>query len=303
MSVQSTIAEKNMVKTMGTKQEKAAKNIMLEAFAIVLVLLFLFPFLLVIINSAKQSSGIIISPISLPKNWGQMITNAKNVINNGNFNYWKSFFSSIFITFVSLSLIALFSSMAAWVLVRNKTKWSNFVFMTLVAAMIIPFQVVMLPLLSTFRELSKFTGINMLNSYKGLIFAYVGFGGSMSVFIFHGFIKGIPYELEEAALIDGCTPESTFFKILFPLLKPIQVTVLILNGVWIWNDFLLPSLMLGLNGKIKTLPIAVTSFVGSYVKQWDLILTAALLAMLPIIVLFIFAQKQIIRGMVEGAIK
>ncbi|NLM12553.1 MAG: carbohydrate ABC transporter permease [Epulopiscium sp.] len=303
MKVQSvTNTQKVAIEEIPSGRKKAGIFV-LEVLAIILVLLFLFPFFLVVINSAKESAGIIISPLALPERWGQMFTNMNNVIHNQNFNYWKSFFNSVFITIVSLTLLSLFSSMAAWVLVRNKTGWSNFIFMTLVAAMIIPFQVVMLPLLSTFRELSEFTGIRMLSSYKGLIFAYIGFGGSMSVFIFHGFIKTIPYELEEAALIDGCTPESTFFRILFPLLKPIQVTVLILNGVWIWNDFLLPSLMLGLNGKIKTLPIAVTSFVGSYVKQWDLILTAALLAMLPIIVLFIFAQKQIIRGMVEGAIK
>ena len=303
MKVQSvTNTQKVAIEEIPSGRKKAGIFV-LEVLAIILVLFFLFPFFLVVINSAKESAGIIISPLALPERWGQMFTNMNNVIHNQNFNYWKSFFNSVFITIVSLTLLSLFSSMAAWVLVRNKTGWSNFIFMTLVAAMIIPFQVVMLPLLSTFRELSEFTGIRMLSSYKGLIFAYIGFGGSMSVFIFHGFIKTIPYELEEAALIDGCTPESTFFRILFPLLKPIQVTVLILNGVWIWNDFLLPSLMLGLNGKIKTLPIAVTSFVGSYVKQWDLILTAALLAMLPIIVLFIFAQKQIIRGMVEGAIK
>ena len=125
----------------------------------------------------------------------------------------------------------------------------------------------------------------------------------MSVFILHGFIKGIPYELEEAAYIDGCTPEGTFFRIIFPLLKPVLVTITILNGLWIWNDYLLPSLMLGLNGKIKTIPFAVTSFVGSYVKQWDLILAAALLAILPMIIIFLIAQKQIMNGMVEGAIK
>jgi raffinose/stachyose/melibiose transport system permease protein len=161
----------------------------------------------------------------------------------------------------------------------------------------------MLPLLSTFRDVGNFLGIQMLQSYKGIIFAYMGFGGAMSVFILHGFIKGIPYELEEAARIDGCTPEGIFFRIVFPLLKPVLVTITILNGLWIWNDYLLPSLMLGLNGKIKTLPVAVTSFVGSYVKQWDLILTAAFLAMIPIVILFLFAQKQIMQGMVDGAIK
>ena len=231
---------------------------LLEIAAVILVLFFLFPFILVVINAAKQSSHIVISPIALPENWSQILINMKNVINNQNFSYWKSFFSSVVITVVTLTLLSLFSSMAAWVLVRNKTKWSNFIFMLFVAAMVVPFQVVMLPLLSTFRNLSQFTGIALLNSYKGIVFAYLGFGGSMSVFILHGFIKGIPYELEEAALIDGATPEGTFFRIIFPLLKPIQMTVLILNGIWIWNDFLLPSLMLGLNGRIKTLPIAVT---------------------------------------------
>lgn len=274
-----------------------------EVVAVVLTIIVLAPFFLVVVNSAKSSGDIILNPISLPGNWGQLFTNLVNVINNQNFSYWNSFFSSLLITVVSLILLTLFSSMAAWVLVRNKTKWSNFIFMLFVSAMVIPFQVVMLPLLSTFRETSNFLGIQMLQSYKGIIFAYLGFGGSMSVFILHGFVKGVPYELEEAAWIDGCSPEGTFFRIIFPLLKPVQVTVLILNGIWIWNDYLLPSLMLGLNGKIKTLPVAVSSFVGSYVKQWDLILSAALLAMIPIIILFLFAQKQIMQGMVDGAIK
>ena len=274
-----------------------------ELIGVILTIIILAPFLLVVVNSAKSSADIITSPITLPEHWGQIFTNLSNVIHNQNFNYWNSFFSSLLITAVSLLLLTVFSSMAAWVLVRNKTKWSSFIFMLFVSAMVIPFQVVMLPLLSTFRETSNFFGIQMLQSYKGIIFAYLGFGGSMSVFILHGFVKGIPYELEEAAWIDGCSPEGTFFRIIFPLLKPVQVTVLILNGIWIWNDYLLPSLMLGLNGRIKTLPVAVSSFVGSYVKQWDLILSAALLAMVPIIILFLFAQKQIIQGMVDGAIK
>ena len=268
-----------------------------------IAIIVLLPFFLVLINAAKSSADIVVSPVSLPTNWRQMLTNMSNVINNQNFSYWTSFASSMLITVVSLALLTVFSSMAAWVLSRNKTRWSNVIFMVFVSAMVIPFQVVMLPLLSTFRGFSAFTGIQMLSSYKGIIFAYLGFGGSMSVFILHGFIKNIPYELEEAAWIDGCTPEGTFFRIIFPLLKPVQVTVLILNGLWVWNDYLLPSLMLGLNGKIKTLPVAVSSFVGSYVKQWDLILSAAFLAMIPIVVLFLFAQKQIIHGMVEGAIK
>ena len=212
-----------------------------EVVAILLTLVMLSPFFLVIINAAKKSADIVISPVSLPSEWSQLFTNFSNVINNQSFNYWNSFFSSLLITVVSLALLTVFSSMAAWVLVRNKTKWSSFIFMIFVSAMVIPFQVVMLPLLSTFKNLSSFLGISMLQSYKGVIFAYLGFGGSMSVFILHGFIKGIPYELEEAAWIDGCSPEKTFFKVVFPLLKPIQVTVLILNGIWIWNDYLLPE--------------------------------------------------------------
>lgn len=269
----------------------------------ILSLIVLSPFYLVVVNSAKESADIVINPIGLPANWGQMMTNMNNVINNQNFSYWSSFKSSLLITVISLVLLCVLSGMTAWVLCRNKTKWSNLIFMMFVASMVIPFQVVMLPLLSTFRDVGNFLGIKMLQSYKGIIFAYMGFGGAMSVFILHGFIKGIPFELEEAAWIDGCSPEGTFFRIIFPLLKPVLVTITILNGLWIWNDYLLPSLMLGLNGKIKTLPVAVTSFVGSYVKQWDLILTAAFLAMIPIVILFLFAQKQIMQGMVEGAIK
>jgi ABC transporter, permease protein len=279
------------------------RRLIADIIGLVFSILVLCPFFLVVINSAKQSSDIVISPIALPKNWGQFIINMKNVINNSNFNYWSSFISSVIITIVALSLISLFAAMAAWVLCRNKTKWSGFIFMMLVASMVIPFQVVMLPLLSTFRDLGRFLGISMLQSYTGIVFAYIGFGGALSVFILHGFIKGIPYEIEEAALIDGCTKEGIFFRVIVHLLKPVLVTITILNGLWIWNDYLLPSLMLGLNGKIRTLPVAVTSFVGSYVKQWDLILSAAFLAMIPIIVLFIFAQKQIIQGMVDGAIK
>lgn len=279
------------------------RNILLTIVAVIVAIYTLSPFYLVVVNSAKTSVSITEDPIALPENWGQMLENLKGVINHQNFSYWSSFASSLIITVVSLVLLAVFSGMAAWVLCRNKTKWSELIFMLFVSSMVIPFQVVMLPLISTFRDVGSFVGIQMLSSYKGIIFAYLGFGGAMSVFILHGFVKGIPYELEEAAWIDGCSPEGTFFRIIFPLLKPVEVTVLILNGLWIWNDYLLPSLMLGLNGKIKTLPVAVTSFVGSYVKQWDLIMCAAFLAMIPIVVLFLFAQKQIMAGMVDGAIK
>ena len=272
-------------------------------FAFLLFLLFMVPFILVVMNSAKTAQEISLSPVTAPSNWGQLITNVVNVINNPNFSYFSAFLDSAIITIASLAVIVLFSSMAAWILVRNKTWWSTLIFMTLVASMVVPFQVVMLPLVQWLRIAGDFIGIKLNGTYGGIILCYLGFGCAMSVFIFHGFIKGIPLELEEAADIDGCSRAATFFRIVLPLLQPTAVTVLILNGIWIWNDYLLPSLMLGLNGRIKTLPVAVSSFVGSYVKQWDLILSAALLAMIPIVILFLFAQKQIIQGMVDGAIK
>ena len=264
----------------------------------------LFPFLLVVINTARPNNNIVSNPVSLQgASFETLRTNLSNVINNSNFVFWNAFGTSAVITIVSLALLALLGAMAAWVICRNKTKWSTAIYMTFIASMIIPFQVVMLPLISTFRDVGNFIGISMLQSIPGIVFAYLGFGGAMTVFILTGFIKGIPYELEEAAAIDGCSPEGTFFRIIFPLLKPTVTTVTVLNGMWIWNDYLLPSLMLGQNGKVKTLPVAVQAFVGSYVKQWDLILTAALLAIIPMIVIFLIAQKQIINGMVEGAIK
>lgn len=264
----------------------------------------LFPFLLVVINTARPNNNIVANPVSIEgASFETLKTNLSNVINNSNFVFWNAFGTSAVITIISLVLLAVLGGMAAWVICRNKTKWSTVIYMTFIASMTIPFQVVMLPLISTFRDVGKFLGINMLQSIPGIVFAYLGFGGAMTVFILTGFIKGIPYELEEAAAIDGCSPEGTFFRIIFPMLKPTVTTVTVLNGMWIWNDYLLPSLMLGQNGKVKTLPVAVQAFVGSYVKQWDLILTAALLAMIPMIIIFLIAQKQIINGMVEGAIK
>ena len=286
-------------------KETKVKRVVLCVVGILIALYVLFPFYLVVMNSFKAQTSIVASPVSLAgASFKQLAENLGKVVNNSNFNFWYALGTSVLITVVSLVLLAVTGGMAAWVISRNnKKKWATAIYMVFIASMIIPFQVVMLPLISTFRDVGKFVGISMLQSIPGIVFAYCGFGGAMTVFILTGFIKGIPYELEEAASIDGCSPEGTFFKIIFPLLKPVIVTVTILNGMWIWNDYLLPSLMLGQNGKVKTLPVAVQAFVGSYVKQWDLILTAALLAIIPMIIIFLFAQKQIMTGMVEGAVK
>ena len=285
------------------KMNKKA-SIIVTVIGILIAAYTLFPFLLVVINTARPNNMIVANPVSIQgASFETLRTNLSNVINNSNFVFWNAFGTSAVITIISLVLLAVLGGMAAWVICRNKTKWSTVIYMTFIASMTIPFQVVMLPLISTFRDVGQFLGIQMLQSIPGIVFAYLGFGGAMTVFILTGFIKGIPYELEEAASIDGCSPEGTFFRIIFPMLKPTVTTVTVLNGMWIWNDYLLPSLMLGQNGKVKTLPVAVQAFVGSYVKQWDLILTAALLAMIPMIIIFLIAQKQIINGMVEGAIK
>ena len=286
-------------------KETKAKRWILFIVGVLIAAYVLFPFYLVVMNSFKAQTSIVASPVSLVgASFSQFADNLNKVVNNSNFRFWYALGTSVVVTVVSLVLLAVFGGMAAWVISRNnKKKWATAIYMVFIASMIIPFQVVMLPLISTFRDVGKFVGISMLQSIPGIVFAYCGFGGAMTVFILTGFIKGIPYELEEAAGIDGCSPEGTFFRIIFPLLKPVIVTVTILNGMWIWNDYLLPSLMLGQNGKVKTLPVAVQAFVGSYVKQWDLILTAALLAIVPMIIIFIFAQKQIMTGMVEGAVK
>ena len=286
-------------------KERRTRSYILTVVGIIIAAYVLFPFYLVVMNSFKVQADIVSSPISVKgASFGQLLTNLNSVVHNSNFNFWKALFSSVVITVISLALLALFGAMAGWVISRNnKTKWATAIYMIFIASMIIPFQVVMLPLVSTFRDAGNFVGVPMLSTIPGIIFAYCGFGGAMTVFILTGFIKGVPYDLEEAASIDGCTPEGTFFKIIFPLLAPVVTTVTILNGMWIWNDYLLPSMLLGLNGKNKTLPVAVQAFVGSYVKQWDLILTAALLAIIPMIVIFLIGQKQIMNGMIEGAVK
>jgi raffinose/stachyose/melibiose transport system permease protein len=284
------------------------KTNILEIVAIVLLILYMLPFVLVIINSAKPSLRIIADPLALPEEPSQLITNIKTVLENPNVRYASSFVSSVIITVSSVGLIVLFSSMAGWVLVRTKTKLSNAIFMMFVAAMVIPFQVVMFPLIRWLHIIDVTLGLSgtpfqLQRNYPGIVFAYLGFGSSLSIFLFHGFIKSVPLELEEAATIDGCSKPGTFFRIVFPILTPITVTIVILNSMWIWNDFLLPLMVLSTGNRVQTLPLAVASFVGSFLRRWDLILTSTLMAMVPIIIVFLILQKHIIKGMVSGSVK
>jgi len=280
----------------------------LEIVAIALFIVYMLPFVMVLINSAKPVLDIIMDPLALPQNPSRIFTNIEAVLASEVVRYTSSFVSSAIITVISVAVLVLISSMAAWVLVRTKSKLSTTVFMIFVAAMVIPFQVVMFPLVSWFHRIEVFTGLintpfRLLQNYPGIVLAYMGFGTPLSIFLYHGFIKGVPVELEEAAKIDGCTSAQTFFKIVFPVLKPITVTVMILNGIWIWNDFLLPLMVLGTGNSVQTIPLAVQHFVGSFVRRWDLILTTTLMGMLPVVVIFIFLQKYIIKGMVDGAVK
>jgi raffinose/stachyose/melibiose transport system permease protein len=282
---------------------KKLLTIFVEIFAISLLILFFFPFFLVIVNAAKPLTEIMLRPMSLPKNWLSIFDNVVEILGRNNVDYFKSFFNSVVITSTSLIAIGVFSAMAAWVLVRTKTKYSFWIFMFFLAGMVIPFQVVMLPLTRLLQTMKNITGIPFKDTYYGVIMAYIGFGAPLSIFLFHGFIKSIPIDIEEAAIIDGCTKSQVFFKVVLPVLKPIFVTLLVLNGMWIWNDYLLPVLIIGLGGDTKTLPLSVANLAGFYDKEWGLILTSVLMAALPILILFFFAQKHIIKGMTSGAIK
>jgi len=282
---------------------KNLRRYIIEAIMIAFLVIYLYPFVIVLINSAKDAFSVTQYPMQLPERWSQLFVNMQTIWTSPNIRYASSFFSSVVITALSLLFVTIFPAMGAWVLVRTKTRTSQVLFLIFVAAMVIPFQIVMFPLVSWFRTVFQVTGLRLLRTYFGIVLAYLGFGLSLSVFVYHGFIKSIPFELEEASIIDGCKMPEVFFRIIFPLLTPVHATIGILHGMWIWNDFLLPLLVLGKGNRIQTLPLAVANFAGAYVKQWDLILTAILMAMIPVLVLFFIAQKKIVSGMVAGSIK
>ncbi|QEN04457.1 carbohydrate ABC transporter permease [Thiospirochaeta perfilievii] len=273
--------------------ESKKNKIILSIVGVLLALLFLSPFYLVVVNSFKTMKGIFINTNALP--FGEYFVLSNYPIAFERLDFLMAIKNSLTITIVSTVFIVLFSSMAAWVLVRTKTWYSNFIFMLFAAAMLIPFQSVMLPLVSLMGKL------NFLNP-PGLIFMYVGFGSSLSIILYHGFIKSVPLELEEAAVIDGCNQFQIYSIVVFPLLKPITVTVTILNVMWIWNDFLLPQLTIN-KPEWATIPLKMFFFFGQYSKQWHFALAGLLITMLPVIIFYFFAQKQIVKGVMAGSIK
>ncbi|WP_175988004.1 carbohydrate ABC transporter permease [Bacillus sp. Marseille-Q1617] len=275
---------------MGNRYTK--KTFVLEIIGIVLGLIFLIPFYFVFINSVKPFAAILIDAAAWPKEF--MFSNYAKVWDIINFP--RAFWNSLVITVASNIGLVVISSMAAWKMVRTPGKFSKILFVIFVSAMVIPFQTVMIPLM-------KLGGaLNLTNSIPGLIIMYFGFGVPLSLFLFHGFVKTVPVEIEESAMIDGCSQFGVFWRIVFPLLKPITVTVIILNTLWIWNDYLLPLLVLQ-DAELRTIPLAASSFFAQYTKQWDMGLAALVLGIAPVIVFFLFLQKHIIKGIASGSIK
>lgn len=262
----------------------------IEILGILLGLLWISPFYLMIVNAFKTKKEIFSGVLGLP----ETLTMDNFVQAFIDLDFFKSLFNSAFITVVSVGIIILFASMAGYALARNTSKLSGIILLIFVAAMLIPFQSVMIPLVSLFGK------ADMLNRV-GLIFMYLGFGSSLSIFLYHGAMTGISKSLDEAALIDGANKLQVFRHIIFPLLKPISVTVGILNVIWIWNDYLLPSLILG--DSSATIPLKMFFFFGQYTKQWHLALAGLTIAIIPVIIGYFFAQKQIIEGVSEGAVK
>ena len=261
----------------------------------VVALFFLVPVFIILINSFKSRFVIMSEPFSLPMKESFVgLTNYFSGIEASGF--FKAFGVSLFVTVLSVALIIVCSSMTAWYITRRKTFFTKMLYFAFVFSMIVPFQMVMYTLTYVAVKL------NFANPL-GIVFIYLGFGAGLSVFMFSGFVKGIPREIEEAATIDGCNSVQTFFKVVFPILKSTTVTVAILNAMWIWNDYLLPYLVLG--SKYKTIPVAVQlTMQGAYGNvDWGGFMAMLTLSMIPIIVLYIFLQRYIIEGVLSGAVK
>ncbi len=305
---------------MAAKTKKVDENVssvrrakhggVLTVFFTILAILWMLPILTVLLNSFKRKAyifanpfGISIKPLSRVgfAAWSAGISktfvgflNYSNAIKKTNF--FQCFGYSLFITVGSVAAIILCCSMCAWYITRVHNAATKFIYVLCLFSMIVPFQMVMF-------TLSKFANILHLSNPVGIIIVYLGFGAGLAVFMFTGFVKSVSLEIEEAAMIDGCTPVQTYFQIVFPIMKPTVVTVAILESMWVWNDYLLPSLVLNIN-KYKTIPIAV-----QYLKQshgqidWGAMMAVLVLAIVPIVIFYIAAQKYIIEGVLAGAVK
>ncbi len=277
--------------------EKGSKTsrVLLTVLLLLIAALFIAPVVIVVMNSFKGNLHISNAPFAWPT--------AESSVGLANYftgfvkiGFLRAFGWSLFITVCSVALILLFSGMAAWYLARVKTWYASLLYYLFVFSMIVPFQMVMFPM-------SKLANLLSLSNPVGILFIYLGFGAGLSIFLFTGFVKSIPLEIEEAATIDGCGPWQTYFRIVLPILKPTAITVAILNAMWVWNDYLLPTLVLG--GEYMTLPRAIQGVLtGSYGgRDMGALMAMLVLSILPIIAFYLVCQKYIIRGVVAGAVK
>lgn len=275
-------------------QKTRGRDIGLFFILLVLTVLFIAPILIVLMNSFKGKFFISDTPFKFPD--AQTFIGLKNYTGGvSKIGFFNAFGNSLFITVCSVAVIVLLTAMTAWYITRVKTKFTKALYFIFVFSMIVPFQMVMF-------TMTKVANTLHVDNLIGIIFIYLGFGAGLSVFLFSGFVKSIPLEIEEADLIDGCTPVQSFFKVVLPILKPIAITVAILNVMWIWNDYLLPLLVIG--SEHKTIPIAIQYLKGGYGSiDMGAMMAMLVLAILPIIIFYLFCQKYIIEGVVAGAVK
>jgi raffinose/stachyose/melibiose transport system permease protein len=263
-------------------------------FLLILAVLYLAPILLVLMNSFKGRFFISDTPFALPNS--QTFVGIENYFTGiAKTGFLSAFGYSLFITVFSVGTIVLFTAMTAWCITRVKSRVSSILYYLLVFSMIVPFQMVMF-------TMSKMANILHLDNPVGIIVLYLGFGAGLSVFIYSGFVKSIPLEIEEAATMDGCNPVQTFFLIVMPILQPVSITVAILNTMWVWNDYLLPYLVIG--SSYRTIPIAVQYLQGGYgSRDMGAMMAMLVLAIIPIVIFYLTCQQYIIKGVVAGAVK
>ena len=277
-------------------RKKSTGNTIIFIILCALVVVFLYPIMFIVINSFKGKFFISQNPFALPT--AETFAGLTNYINGlEKTGFFSAMGWSFFITILSVAVIIFFTSMTAYYITRVKSKATNVLYYLFVFSMIVPFQMVMFPMVKLADTLN-------LSNPLGMVALYLGFGSGLSVFMFSGFIKSIPLEIEEAAMIDGCNPLQTYFHIVLPILKPTSITVAILNAMWVWNDYLLPYLVIGLSTKYKTIPVVIQMLVGSNGnRDMGAMMAILVLAIIPIVVFYLACQKHIIEGVVAGAVK
>ncbi len=278
---------------------KKAKSTLSSVLLVCLSLIWLSPIYIILANSFKSRDEMYVNPLGMPVKFSlEYYSGAMEKM-----NFLRAFGVSLVITIVSVAIIVVLCAMAAWMMARSDGKLSKAIYYTLILTMLIPFQTLMMPLMQEMNSLEKLLGIQIKDTIGGLIFMYIGFGAGMGVFMFYGFVKGsLPRTLEEAAIIDGCNTWQLFWRVVFPLMKPTIITLVILDVIWIWNDYLLPSLTLK-SASNRTIPIGTQIFFGQYTIEWNMAMAALMLTIIPVVVFYLCAQKHIVKGVAAGAVK